>query len=104
MVLLDTGGQVTSIIPIASIQLMGFGQDSEWGKEVNAVLWLGPFWPIECTMALASTIECIIDLCVLHARSVNAHKVKESLLIRREVLSGHLVFSHGCLPCIVICL
>lgn len=73
MVPLDIGAQVT-IIPIASIQLMGIGQDSEWDKEVNAILWLGPFWLIECTMVVASTIECIIDLGVLHAHSVNAHK------------------------------
>lgn len=75
MVLLDAGAQVT-IVPIAYFQLMGFGQDSVWGKEVNAILWLGLFWPTECPVVVASTAGCIIDLGVLHACPANAHRVQ----------------------------
>lgn len=35
-------------------------------EEINIILWLGSFRPIECTMVVAFTEECTIDLDVLH--------------------------------------
>ena len=55
---------------------MGFEQVSEARKGVNVILWLGPFRPIKCTMAVASTAGCAIDIDVLHACIVNANKVQ----------------------------
>lgn len=63
MALLDTGAQV-AIIPIAWIDLMGSGQVSERGKEVNVILSLEPLRPIKCTMIVA---EHIVDIDALHA-------------------------------------
>lgn len=56
---------------------MGFGQGSEWGKDVNLVLWLGPFWPIECTIVVASNAECVINTDVLHAYPMKSHKAQK---------------------------
>lgn len=74
MVLLDTCAQVT-IALIACIQPIGFGQDSEWGKEANTIDFCGLDPSIEC-IVVGTSAEYIIDLGVLHACSVNAHKVQ----------------------------
>lgn len=98
MALLDTGAQLT-MIHIACIPLMGFEQGSERSKEVS------PFWHIQCTVVVASTAGCIIDLGVLHACSVNSHKVQRRGFWSEEncSMNTYLVFPRGCPHCAVIC-
>lgn len=59
----------------AQIQLMGFGQDLQWGKEVKLNLQMGLFGLIQCTIVVASLVGCIIDINVSHACTMNVHKV-----------------------------
>lgn len=59
----------------AQIQLMGFGQDLQWGKEVKMKLYMGPFGLIQCTVVVASLAGYIIDINVSHACTMNVHKV-----------------------------
>lgn len=45
---------------------MEFGQGSELGKEINMTLWVGPFGSIKCTIVMASTAECVINMYCEH--------------------------------------
>lgn len=54
---------------------MRCGQASEWGREVNMILWVGPFGPIQYTI-VAFAAGCIVDTDILHACILNVHKVQ----------------------------
>lgn len=45
----------------AQIQLMWFGQGSQWEGKQNG-LWMEPFGQMQCNTVMASTAQCIVEL------------------------------------------